>query len=431
MTTTSFRILLTGAVGALLIGCGGGPSDAPQATQPAPTSQKITLSGIVTDNPIVNASVMVRVADAAFGDSPPTGSNGEFSVEISSNTPSALITAEAFDAVNGVKLSAVLDTYSAFAGKARNGVVNGVMITNVTTALQILAEQLAADGRIDSFGEYHDLAGQVDAGELFELAAALKVVIENIDGSVLPSGIEDTAQLARMIAAGESSFLADVAVATPGALDEARDRLLTDGNATLPFTPDSTPGVYRSINDQFIYAVFADGSALVDNLDDNAVPGTPSWSLNSAGQLVVRYIGFERETDSLTAIGEVGDVMHMVRQSDFGNAVATDADGVRKHAFGPAYDAAQVPGSWIDGAMETSRWVFEAGGTGYRINTQTQLQSDDFSWSVTAHGRIDMAFDGTDESMQFARLGDDDTVLQISRFNGLYAYLDISTLTQE
>lgn len=417
---------------ALLTACGGGASDAPQNEPEPAQSGKITLSGVVTDNPIVNASVMVRVAETAFADAPPTGSNGEFQLDITSEKPDALVVAEALDAVNGVKLTAVLDTFANYSAQARNGVVDGVKITNVTTALQILVEQLATDGSIDTFTEYHQLSEQIDANELFELAAAIKVVVENIDGSVLPAGIADTEALARAIANGSSSFLADIATTAPAALEEARNKLLTDGNATLAFEPVTAPGVYASVSDRFVYAVFSNGSALVDYGTDESVPGTPSWSLNDNGQLVVNFVGFERETDSLSAIGTVGDVVHLVRESDFRNAKVVDASSVRKINFGAAFDAAEVPGSWTDGEMEASRWVFDIGGQGYRLNTQTQIQSDAFAWNVTSDGRINMTFDGTDESMQFVRLSDGaDSVLQISRFNGQFAYLNTTTLSPE
>ncbi|MFK8016963.1 MAG: hypothetical protein AB8G17_16160 [Gammaproteobacteria bacterium] len=431
MTTTNLRLLLSTSLCALLIGCGGGASDAPQEQPTTPTSSKITLSGIVTDNPIVNASIMVRVANNAFGDAPPTGSNGEFTVDITSENPAALVSAEALDAVNGVKLSAVLDTFSNYTSQARNGVVAGVKITNVTTALQVLAERLASDGSIDSYSEYTQLAEAVSGEELFELAAALKVVIENIDGSVLPAGINDTVELAHAIADGSSSFLSDLTIAAPEALSEARNKLLTDGNATLPFGPSDAPGVYSATNGRYIYAVFPNGVALVDNRDDNAVPGTPSWSLNELGQLVVRFFGFERETDALSVIGEAGDVVHMVRQSDFGNQQITDASGAVKRTFGAAYDSADVPGSWIDSAISNSRWVFDASGSGHRLNTLTQIQSDAFQWNVTTDGHINMAFDGTDESMQFSRLSGADEVLKVSRFAGQYAYLNVATLVKE
>ncbi|MFK7887453.1 MAG: hypothetical protein AB8G16_11375 [Gammaproteobacteria bacterium] len=426
------RLLSLALSTALITACGGGASDAPQNTPEPVVAGKITLSGVVTDNPIVNASVMVRIAEDAFDDAPPTGSNGEFQLDISSQNPEALVMAEALDAVNGVKLTAVLDTFANYSAQARNGVVDGVKITNVTTALQVLVERLAADGSIDTFNEFHQLAGEVDANELYELAAAIKVVVENIDGSVLPAGLANTEALARAIAAGQSSFLNDIATTAPAALAEARSKLLNDGNATLPFEAVSAPGVYLSLSDNFTYAVFNNGTALVDYGSDESVPGTPSWSLNDNGQIIVSFVGFERATDSLSSIGAVGDVMHVVVETDFRNAQSVQASSVRKINFAQGFDAASVPGSWIDGDMETSRWVFETGNQGYRLNTQTQIQSDAFTWSITSDGRINMLFTGTDESMQFARLDDgDDAVLQVSRFNGEFAYLSTTTLTPE
>lgn len=426
------RSLLLASSAALLSACGGGASDAPRATPDPVPSSKITLSGVVTDNPIVNASVMVRVADTAFSDAPPTGSNGEFQLDITSEKPDALVAAEALDAVNGVKLTAILDTYANFTAQARNGVVDGVKITNVTTAAQVLAEQLAADGSVDTLAEYRSLIEQIDSQTLFELSAAIKVVVENIDGNVLPSGVADTAELARLIAAGDSTFFSDLAEASPEALAEARAKLLSDGNATLPFDVVSAPGVYSALEESFTYAVFENGTALVDYGDDSSVPGTPAWSLNDNGQIDIRFFGFERSTDRISAIGQVEDVMHIVTEADFGNAQVVEAASVQKVGFGRAFTDAEVPGSWIDGSMETSRWVFEGSGLGHRLNTTTQTQEDVFSWSVTADGRISLAFDQSDETMQFKRVdsGNDD-VLVIRRFAGQFALLSFSTLSRD
>ncbi len=424
------RLFMLGAAGTLLSACGGGASDAPQPVNDTPPADSITLSGIVTDNPIVNAAVMVRVAETAFDNAPLTGSNGEFQVDISSPKADALVMAEALDAVNGVKLTAILDSYANFNSRARNGVVDGIKITNVTTAAQVLAEQLAADGSVDSVEEFRTLAEQIDAGTLYELSAAIKVVVENIGGNVLPAGVTDTADLARAIASGDSSFLADIETATPGALAEARSKLLNDGNATIPFEPTDAPGVYTAIEESFTYAVFANGTALVDYGDDTSVPGTPAWSLNSNGQIDVRFFGFERNSDRISALGQVDDVMHIVTEADFGSSNVVEAASVHKVGFGAPFESAEVVGTWIDGAMETSRWVFETSGLGHRLNTVTQTQEEVFSWSVTADGRISLAFDQSDETLQFVRVdsGADD-VLVIRRFNNQFALLNLSTLS--
>lgn len=433
MTATTTRLLLIGAVALALSACkSGGPSDAPSAVTPGPTADKLTLSGVVTDNPIVNASVMVRVGTSEFAGAPATGSNGEFTLEIESQDGAALVTAEAEDAVNGVKLSAILDTFDGCRALARNGVVDGVKVTNVTTAQQVLAERLATDGSVDSFDEYAELAAQIDGDELFELAAALKVVIENVQGNVLPAGVTDTVELARAIAAGESSFLADLATLSPGALDEARNKLLTDGHATLPFEPVSAPGVYVSTTGSYAYAVFDNGTALADFFDDNPVPNTPSWALNDLGQIVVTYYGWSRQSDALSAIGQVDDVVHVVAgATDLnGEAGATTAGTVVKYGFGAAFDATDVAGTWADPMDEVSHWVFQADGSGYRLNSITDVQSDAFDWTVNAAGSVEMHFAESAEQMEITRLAADDMVLTVNRIGGQWAALNVTGFVQ-
>ncbi len=64
--------------------CGGSGSDAIVSDNPVPDSTKLTIEGLITDDPIVNASVMFTVGGQEFNGAVPTGSEGEFSVEIES-----------------------------------------------------------------------------------------------------------------------------------------------------------------------------------------------------------------------------------------------------------------------------------------------------------------------------------------------------------
>ncbi len=63
-------------------GCNSGDTETPKAGSPSPDSTKLTISGLVTDDPIVNAGVSFMVGSTEFAGSSRTGSLGEFQVEI-------------------------------------------------------------------------------------------------------------------------------------------------------------------------------------------------------------------------------------------------------------------------------------------------------------------------------------------------------------
>jgi hypothetical protein len=64
--------------------------------------------------------------------------------------------------------------------------VAGLSITNVTTAHYVLALRCDLGRDFDDLDEVESVAPSVDSGELLELAAAIKTVVENRDGVALP-----------------------------------------------------------------------------------------------------------------------------------------------------------------------------------------------------------------------------------------------------
>ena len=434
MKTSAYSTLALSAACLVLSACGSGtPSDRDDVAVQAPVSAtKLTLSGIVTDNPIVNASVEMRVGDVAFASKVPTGSSGDFRLDIESQDSDALIMAQADDMVNGVRLCAVLDTFENLQARASNGMVDGVRITNVTTAQQVLAERLALDGSVDSFVEYLELAPQIDAEELLELSAALKVVIENIDGNTLPSGFSDTVAFARAIAAGELPFVSDLALTSPDALTTARNRLLTDGNATVPFRAADVPGVYMASGaSDFAYALFSNGTAVAEFFEDEMVPGTPSWSLDAHGMMTVQYYGYELATDRISSIGRVGDTLHIVTDATAAEsgAVTRRASNVAHYAFGAGFEATDVAGTWANPDAPNSQWVFDAGGTGYTQNATTMAVGQTFSWDVDGAGVLVLTFDDSNNRVEIHTLEADGdnapNALTINRYAGQGATLSV------
>lgn len=417
----------------MVSGCGGGGSEVAENLPPIeqPSSNTLTLSGLVTDDPVVNANVSFMVGAQEFVGATPTGSAGEFELQIKSDNPNDLVVGRAHDVANSVYLTAVLDTFEGCVNRAVDRVVDDVKVTNISTAQQVLAERLALDGAVDSYDEYMELSQQIDATELLELSASIKAVVENINGTVLPTGYAHTLDLARAIADGSSTFDADVELVSPGTLAFAQDKLLTDGNATESFAGSNAPGVYAAVSNEFVYAVFADGSALVEQFDDSAVPGTPSWNITERGNLQVNFIDFRRSADRLTVMGSAAEVMHLV--ADFvgpaGDAAGRRAATVEKFGFGPAFAADSVAGSVADPYYTSDDLVFMADGTGTAQNRANPALQSGFTWNINNRGHLRVDFAGSPRSTEFVALdgGNGSQVLSITRYNEQYPTLAVTS----
>ncbi|NND59377.1 MAG: carboxypeptidase regulatory-like domain-containing protein, partial [Gammaproteobacteria bacterium] len=190
------------ALGAMmsLTGCGssgsdtGGESPGSQVPPPPVASggDTISISGKVTDMPIANATVTVTVGGQTFTADAPTDAEGNYTVEISSDDPNAIVVLEATDST-GVHFTAVLDDFGGFEAKAdSDGNVADTDITNVTTAHYLLATNASDDGSIDDADELDEVAGRIDPAAVLQLSAAIKLVVENIEGVALPDGVDNT-----------------------------------------------------------------------------------------------------------------------------------------------------------------------------------------------------------------------------------------------
>ncbi|NNF16849.1 MAG: hypothetical protein HKN70_08870 [Gammaproteobacteria bacterium] len=402
--------LVTG-IALALSGCSGSGSSATSTPdvvqQPVPpATPTAVISGFVTDMPIPNATVIVTVNGQSFQAPLPTAADGSYQVEIQSDDPDALVTAEAFDPNGPVRFTAVIDTFSAIEDAAGDSMATDINITNVTTAQQILATRLTTDGSIDSKDELVDAAARVDTDDLLDLSAAIKVVVESIGGVTLPVDVTDTLALAHAIVDNTTTFLDDVAVTAPGALDTAVDLVLTDGNATLPFTNDTVPGVYVSQDNFSLFAMLPAGYGFNASHDRQGV-AMYDWQVNSDGVLNLYFMGSEQRVESVTLLDRTRDVVNVVvRESDSsgqGNPATAWYRG-----FADGFTPNSVPGSYTTVNEPGHLTVFTGDGTGYDLDLVTGVQSDGFTWTVDTDGVLTIT-DNDDGGMSFVRRLDGST----------------------
>lgn len=411
-------LTLIAGISLALGACGGSGSGSttPPPEPPvnvAPPLPTIAMSGKVTDMPIANATVIVTVNGQSFEAPLPTAADGSYSVDIQSADPDALVFCEAIDPNGAVHFSAIVDSYAAVEQAAGAGAqVTDVNITNVTTAQHVLAKRLTDDGSIDSAEELADTVSRVDTEDLLELSAAIKLVVENIDGVVLPSELDDTLALAEAIVAGESTFLEDVAASAPGALETAVDLVLTDGNATMPFAASTVPGVYVSQDNLSLFAMLPAGYGFAVSYERDMVTMF-DWEVNQDGVLNLWFGGEQPYVEEVTLLDRTSDVVNVVvRASD--DSSSGQPTTASYAAFDTGFTAAGMPGSYSTIGERGNLTVFAADGSGYNLNLATGAQDDAFAWSVDEDGGLMLTHE-LDGSISYARrlAGSTDTNLRV------------------
>ncbi|MBT8132396.1 MAG: Ig-like domain-containing protein, partial [Gammaproteobacteria bacterium] len=380
-----------------LVGCGSGGGDTAGVTQPVvqtpdspDTSESITVSGYVTDMPIPNATVMLTVDGQTFQAPLATDVNGYYEVEISSANQDALVLMEAFDPNGAARFTALLDNFAGFEAQAdAQGRVVDKDITNVTTAQFILASRAASDGSIDNIDELSDTSALVDSTAMLELSAAIKLVVENIDGVVLPAEYADTQEMAEAIVDGSSTFLADVETTAPGALDEAVDLVINDGNATIDWEQDRVPGVYLHREGSSVFSFFADGTGLASSYDSDEVDGF-QWTVDNNGKLLVVYLNDSSEHDVVTLLSHTGNVLSvMVEEMGPGDEIIDGEPNTVLHfPFADGFSNDNVAGSYTTMGEPGHLKVMLEDHTGYDLDLVTGVISDELFWEVDAAGTL-------------------------------------------
>lgn len=393
-------VSLTGLLSLALVGCSGGSGDVgapdvpPSASVPPPASSKLMLRGAVTDDPIDSATVVYRVGERTFSADRISDVNGDFEVEIEYDSLDDIVFGEATRQATNIHFLGDVMTVRDLLARAHDGVVDSGRITNVTTAKYVLAQGATQDGRFDSFDEFSAATLGVDANELLNVAAAIKAVVEAIDGVVLPSDIEDTLALAHRLAEGSTTFVEDLNEVAPGAIDAAISKLLSDGFATEDFSADSVPAVYMSTSDPRAFVFFADGSGLSTEFSDEPVARIDRWQVNPDGDLEFRFVDAPDEAQVLQILAQTGDVLQLnAKQGASGQnqASAPSLASYQAFDFEGAFDVASAIGRYD--AVDGPSFELLAGGAGLRFDRSGTVAGD-LSWAVDGDGRLVLNFGG-------------------------------------
>lgn len=376
-----------------LTACGGGADTADelsQGAQPQPVAvNKLTIQGAVTDDPIDAAQVSFRIGERHYQASRDSDVDGGFSVDIEYDSLDDLVYGEALRDASGIHLVGSVMTVRELLARASGGVVSGTKITNLTTAKFVLAAQATDDGSIDNYAEFDTASRGVDPTALVTVGAAIKVVVEAIDGTVMPPDATTTLELAERIANGSSSFVGDLNALSPQTMSASIQKMLTDGHATEDFDLARVAGVYMSTTSLAAYALFADGSGLVNYFDDRDIERIRDWSINADGDLTLTYAAAGAGQSVLQILSGSGAALQInqVRGAPTAANGAFDVANFEFYDFSGRFDAAAVAGTYASVDDSAADFVLGVDGSGFFLDAQGTVAGG-LSWMLAGDGRL-------------------------------------------
>ena len=201
----------------------------------------MTIKGTVHDDAMPGAQVVLTVGGSALP-AVTADANGNYSVDVTTTTPSDFITLKATGAgtqANVVLSSLVGDASATAAVAASDGTVTATAlpaanVTNVTTAEAVLTAQALGKAPTSS-ADIASAAGQFSSAQTIQMATAIKLVADS--GVALPSGSADTLALVSNPAT-YSSFVTTQATTNATVFNDAQAAVLADpAIAVAPSVP--------------------------------------------------------------------------------------------------------------------------------------------------------------------------------------------------
>ncbi len=225
---------------------------------------RTTISGLITDEPIPFATVSVTIDGQTY--TTVADENGAYSLEILTTNLNQLVKIEstATDAETGDTIDFVnlVGTFS----KVLEG-ANDQNVTNVTSASYILAVEANGGEEPTTIEELEAAETSIDATELFELAAVIKLIVDDRDYS-LPEGYDSIIEFIADENAVET-YVEEVNATDPDAINNSLQEILADSNLVSGFTIDEIPERYYIIPSANPGFLARQGNALELNKDNN------------------------------------------------------------------------------------------------------------------------------------------------------------------
>ncbi|WP_143474497.1 Ig-like domain-containing protein [Pseudoalteromonas sp. PAB 2.2] len=193
----------------------------------------VTITGIVTDEPIINSNVAVQIGDELFEITADEQGRYRVDVEVDDSFANKLVKLVALgdNAINpGVEFVSQLKSIATLISQAgEDGTLSkeenfGVNITNVSTAEFALISR--DNDTVDSEDALDKALLAIDADEKLLLSALIKIIVDNPDYS-LPEGVESTLDLVSD-SEGIDDFINTVNSQDPALIETVKETIKDD-----------------------------------------------------------------------------------------------------------------------------------------------------------------------------------------------------------
>lgn len=229
-------------------GGGGGGNGGGTVPPPAPILSRLTLTGTVTDAPIANAVVTATIGSQTF--TATADANGNYSVEIaieeSATAGFITLTAKGAGSQSYVEFTSLAGMFSALKTQAgsdsilSNSENFATQITNVSTALAVLLQQANNGQPVTSQTLIDTLSPTLNGQQVLELAAAIKLLVDEADDYPMPSGQTSMQALLANTTVREQ-LVADFYEQDPTTFKNTQNAIVGDSTLTQPVTTATLP----------------------------------------------------------------------------------------------------------------------------------------------------------------------------------------------
>jgi hypothetical protein len=220
---------------------GGSP---PTNPPPAPTTVSLTLSGTVTDAPIANAVVTATVGDETFTATADASGNYSLEIEIEEANAGAFVTLSARGVGDQafVEFTSLAGSFQALATQAGSDDTLSstenfaTQITNFSTAEAVFLREANGGQPVTSDALLQTLSSAVNAQDVLDLAAAIKLTVDDAANYPMPAGQTSILELASDPAARQQ-FVDDVYEQDPAAFANTQASIVHDAGLAQPVEP--------------------------------------------------------------------------------------------------------------------------------------------------------------------------------------------------
>jgi hypothetical protein len=204
-------------------------------TPATPAKLKLTLTGAVTDEPIPNAQVTATIGTETFNATADGQGGYSLDIEIDEANQDKFITltAKGVGDQSFVEFTSLAGSFQSLASQAgeddtlQSTENFATQITNVSTAQAVFMQEANGGDPIVSDTVLQSVAGKVNAQDVLDLAAAIKLVVDDAANNPLPEGTTSILALAADPTA-RKSFVNEVYANNPAAFAAAQVAIAQD-----------------------------------------------------------------------------------------------------------------------------------------------------------------------------------------------------------